>query len=103
LKLVFTFAKVPAMNLVALTPGEAAVVARVALAPEQSARLAAFGIAPGAEVRVLRRGLFGGPLHVRAAGAECALGRDLAAGIEVRASAAHASRAEPRQVAREPA
>jgi ferrous iron transport protein A len=49
-----------------------------------AAWLAAVGIAQGEELLVLRRGLFGGPLHVRTGcGGEFAVARSLAAEITV--------------------
>lgn len=51
---------------------------------EVSSWLAAVGLAVGDELVVLRRASFGGPLHVRtASGGEFAVGREVAASLDV--------------------
>lgn len=51
---------------------------------ETEAWLSAIGLSAGEEVTVLRRAIFGGPLHVRtASGGELAVGRDVAAKVRV--------------------
>jgi len=77
-----------AVTLAELGPGASGRVVTCAVDAEVSRWLGALGIAPGVCLTVLRRGVFGGPLHVRAEnGAEFALGRDLARGVSVRAEA----------------
>lgn len=54
------------------------------LDPEIVAWIAAVGLHEGEEVTVLRRAVFGGPLHVRtASGGEFAVGMEIAAKLEV--------------------
>jgi Fe2+ transport system protein FeoA len=49
--------------------------------------LRAVGVEEGATLRILRRGLFGGPLHVRSStGSELAIHRSLAKAIKVHAA-----------------
>lgn len=68
-----------AQTLAALGPGERGLVAEVQGDPEVARWLRALGIEAGTSLTVLRRGLWGGPLHVRAAsGAEFALDGALA-------------------------
>lgn len=72
-------------SLAAVKPGDDAVVASIALEPDLAAWVAAVGIREGERVTVLRRAVFGGPIHVRAhAGGEFALARSLARAILVR-------------------
>ncbi len=67
--------------------GEAAEVVSLRLEPDTVAWLRAVGIGEGDQVVVLRRAVFGGPLHVRTgAGGEFALNRSLAREILVRAA-----------------
>lgn len=59
-------------------------VARLTMAVEAAAYLRAVGVAEGMGVFVVRRAPIGGPLHVRtSSGAELALDRDLARGVEL--------------------
>jgi ferrous iron transport protein A len=68
----------------ALPRGQQAQVVGVPADSAVAAWLAAVGIAQGEELLVLRRGLFGGPLHVRTGcGGEFAVARSLAAEITV--------------------
>jgi DtxR family transcriptional regulator, Mn-dependent transcriptional regulator len=70
--------------LAELEPGNAAVFARVSDSdPEMLRYLSDLGIAPGAAIAVLGSEPFGGPLRVRVAGAEHALGSELAAKMRV--------------------
>ena len=65
----------------------------LAIDVEDAARpwLEAVGISVGERVHVLRRALFGGPLHVRTrAGGEFALARKLARAVRVRCASAEA-------------
>lgn len=72
--------------LEALAVGGSAVVSGFeALEAELAEWLRAVGIAEGEQVTVLRRGAFGGPIHVRTgSGGEFALHRSLARSILVR-------------------
>ena len=64
------------------------------LDPDVAAWIAAVGLSKGEEVVVLRRAVFGGPLHVRTgAGGEFAVAKDIAARLEV----------EPAEATRRPA
>ena len=74
-----------AANLDALALGvEARVDGFDALDADLAAWLRAVGIAEGSRVTVLRRAVFGGPLHVRVStGGEFALHRSLARAIRV--------------------
>ena len=64
---------------------EEAVVQEVRLEPELAEWLAAVGLEPGVKVRVLRRAVFGGPLHVRTGDdGEFAVASSVAASIVVR-------------------
>ena len=59
-------------------------VSQVGLDPELVAWLKAVGIEEGTTLEVLRRGIFGGPLHVRTSlGCELAVHRAIAKGIRV--------------------
>ncbi len=63
---------------------EDAVVHEVRLLPELAEWLSAVGLEPGVRVRVLRRGVLGGPLHVRTGDdGEFAVARSVAASIVV--------------------
>jgi ferrous iron transport protein A len=54
------------------------------LDPDVAAWIAAVGLHEGEEVTVLRRAVFGGPLHVRtASGGEFAVAKEIAAQLEV--------------------
>lgn len=68
--------------LATLAPGQSAVVTSVDVEADMAAWLAAVGIACGDRITVLRRGAFGGPIHLRtAAGGEFAIARSLACSI----------------------
>ncbi len=72
------------MTLADLELDTSARIARLAMAPDAAAYLRAVGIAEGMGVRVLRRAPLGGPLHVRTtSGADLALDRELARGVEM--------------------
>ncbi len=72
------------MNLADLQIGATTKVLKIRLEKEEAAWVRAVGIFEGETVRVLRRALFGGPLHVRTGcGGEFALDRTLAAAIDV--------------------
>ena len=54
------------------------------LDPDVAAWIAAVGLQEGDEVTVLRRAVFGGPLHVRtASGGEFAVAKEIAAQLEI--------------------
>jgi Fe2+ transport system protein FeoA len=75
-----------ASSLSSVIPGESVRVVAVTLDADLAAWLAAVGIASGDVVTVLRRAVFGGPIHVRtSAGGEFALARSLARAITIRA------------------
>jgi Fe2+ transport system protein FeoA len=55
------------------------VIASLELSSDERAWIEAMGLSPGREVTVLRRGVLGGPLHVRLdTGAEFAVDAELA-------------------------
>jgi Fe2+ transport system protein FeoA len=59
-------------------------IARLTMAPDAAAYLRAVGIAEGVGIRVVRRAPIGGPLHVHtSSGADLALDRELARGVEI--------------------
>lgn len=59
-------------------------IAKVALDGEAAAWLSAVGLHDGESLVVLRRAVFGGPLHVRtSSGGEFAIGSEVAEHIEV--------------------
>jgi ferrous iron transport protein A len=69
-------------TLAEIAIGVSAQVGAVGLDADVSAWLAAVGIAAGESVVVLRRGAFGGPIHVRTgSGGEFAVARTLARSI----------------------
>jgi ferrous iron transport protein A len=71
-------------SLAAVEVGAVSRVTGLELEPEMCAWLRAVGIDEGARLTVLRRALFGGPIHVRASsGGEFALNRQLARAILV--------------------
>lgn len=77
-----------AQTLATLGPGERGRVAEVCGDPEIVHWLAALGIEAGTGLTVLRRGPWGGPLHVRAQnGAEFALDGALAREVLLETSA----------------
>ncbi|MBI4511755.1 MAG: ferrous iron transport protein A [Deltaproteobacteria bacterium] len=79
-----TAAKSPVILLDQLRPGAHARVLHLSVDDEQAAWLGALGIFEGQRLSVLRRGLFGGPLHVRSrSGGEFAIDRSLARLIRV--------------------
>jgi len=68
-----------------LEPGQAAVIAlSSSISPAMVAFLAEMGLVPGAEVEVVDKQPFGGPLVVRVAGAERALGERAGRQVHVR-------------------
>lgn len=72
-------------TLASMRPGEQGRVARIEVSPEVSRWLSALGIAPGTSLTLLRRGIWGGPLHLRSeVGAEFALDRSLASEVILR-------------------
>ncbi|HEV2076016.1 MAG TPA: metal-dependent transcriptional regulator [Thermoleophilaceae bacterium] len=72
------------VGLADLEPGDHGVLARISDSrPDMLRYLAERGIAPGQEVEVLAREPFGGPLTVRLAGREHALGGELARSMRV--------------------
>lgn len=74
-------------SLAALDLGSAAHVVRLDLDSDLAAWLTAVGIGEGDRITVLRRAVFGGPLHVRtASGGEFAVSRSLARSVRVRAA-----------------
>jgi ferrous iron transport protein A len=74
----------PTVALDRLRTGMPARVLTVGLSPQDTAWLHALGLFEGQRVTVLRRGIFGGPLHVRTgSGGELAIDRSLAARVEV--------------------
>lgn len=77
----------PDVDLPALAQLELSLLAQVRavnLAPKEAAWLRAIGLFEGQRVTVLRRALWGGPLHVRTgSGGEFAIDRALARAIEV--------------------
>lgn len=76
-----------AANLSALGVGDSAEVVALTLEADLAAWLRAVGISEGERVTVLRRAVFGGPIHVRtSSGGEFALQRSLAASILTRAA-----------------
>ena len=71
-------------SLAGVRVGDSARVVALEMEGDFGEWLRAVGIHEGEEVIVLRRGLFGGPLHVRTgAGGEFALNRGLARSIRV--------------------
>jgi ferrous iron transport protein A len=59
-------------------------IARTRLDADVTAWLSAVGLREGEEVMVLRRAIFGGPLHLRSAsGGEFAVGRELAERLDI--------------------
>lgn len=76
-------------TLAALAPGMAGAVVAVALEDELLRWLAAIGIGRGDRVTVLRRAVFGGPIHLRThTGGEFAVDRGLARCIHVEPTSA---------------
>jgi ferrous iron transport protein A len=72
------------MTLRELEIDREAKIVRLTLAADAASYLRAVGFAEGVSVRVIRRAAFGGPLHVRtSSGADVALDRELAAGVEL--------------------
>lgn len=77
-------------SLAALGLNEDARVRAVRVEDNDAKWLAAAGLFVGQGVRVLRRGAFGGPLHVRvASGGDFAVDRHLAALIELEPKEGH--------------
>jgi Fe2+ transport system protein FeoA len=76
-----------AAGLSAVAVGATAEVVALALEPDLAGWLRAVGISEGDRVTVLRRAVFGGPIHVRtSSGGEFALHRSLAASVMTRVS-----------------
>jgi Fe2+ transport system protein FeoA len=76
-----------AAELSALAVGGTAEVIELVLDADLAAWLRAVGISEGERVTVLRRAVFGGPIHVRtSSGGEFALHRSLAASVLTRVS-----------------
>lgn len=74
-----TTLKIDPVTLGALATGRSGVIASLELPADERAWIDAVGLSPGREVTVLRRGVFGGPLHVRVdTGAEFAVDAELA-------------------------
>lgn len=71
-------------RLAQLTPGRRARIRTIQLDPRERDWLRAVGLFEGQTITVLRRGVFGGPLHVRtASGGELAIDRRLALHIDI--------------------
>jgi ferrous iron transport protein A len=70
------------MTLADMRAGQGFVVLRVTLDREVGRRLADMGFTQGAKGHVVRRGLLGGPLHVRIRDYDLVLRRSEAEGIE---------------------
>jgi ferrous iron transport protein A len=78
-------AKEMTASLSSLASGDTACVVQLALEPEMADWLRAVGISESEHVTVLRRAVFGGPIHVRTrSGGEFALHRALAASVLTR-------------------
>jgi ferrous iron transport protein A len=78
----------PPLTLSAIAIGAPALVVELGLEEELCAWLRAVGIREGEHVTVLRRAVFGGPIHVRTSvGGEFALNRQLAKAIVLRPAA----------------
>jgi Fe2+ transport system protein FeoA len=74
-----TTLKIDPVSLGALATGRSGVIASLELSSDERAWIEAMGLSPGREVTVLRRGVLGGPLHVRLdTGAEFAVDAELA-------------------------
>jgi ferrous iron transport protein A len=72
------------MDLAGAAVGEKVRIAATRLDDDTAGWLAAVGLHEGEEVVVLRRAVFGGPLHVRtASGGEFAVAREIAAMLAV--------------------
>ena len=67
-----------------LASGSTATVESIALDARLSGRFAALGIHDGASVSLIRRAIFGCPLHLRVGGSEVAIRRSEARRISVR-------------------
>lgn len=63
------------LSLASLAPGEAASILGLDVSPELRDRLTALGLQIGKPVTVIRRGVLGGPLHVRVGTTELVLRR----------------------------
>lgn len=73
------------MQVSNLGPGQRFKVVRMSLSKEVGKRLADMGFTEGRCGVVVRRGLIGGPMHVRILGYDLLIRRSEAAGIEVEA------------------
>lgn len=70
--------------LASATIGTTVRIRSVTMDPEAAAWIEAVGLQAGEEITVLRRAVFGGPLHVRtSSGGEFAVAREVAAAIVV--------------------
>jgi ferrous iron transport protein A len=77
---------VTSLSLAQVPPGGRVHIAALALDGDVAAWLAAVGLHEGEEILVLRRAVFGGPIHVRTgSGGEFAVARELAAKIAIEA------------------
>jgi ferrous iron transport protein A len=74
------------MSIATIGIGREFLVKRIALAREAGKRLADLGFTEGARGAVIRKSLFGGPLHVRIGEYEVVMRRSEAEGVEVRAA-----------------
>src|SRR5437764_1491157 len=75
------------MSLAEARAGQSVRIASLALEGDVAAWIAAVGLHEGEEIVVLRRAIFGGPIHVRTgSGGEFAVARELAAKIAIEAS-----------------
>ncbi len=71
------------MQVSDLVPGQHFKVLRMSLSKEVGKRLVDMGFTEGRRGVVIRRGLIGGPMHVRILGYDLLIRRSEAAGIEV--------------------
>ncbi len=78
-------------RLLELEAGREARIERLEVDGEDGPLLRAMGLCEGEPVTILRRGLLGGPLHVRVGEASFALGRSLAEQVWVSDHAGSAS------------
>jgi ferrous iron transport protein A len=74
------------MTVAMMRPGQAFRVKRIVLSHEVGKRLADMGFTEGANGAVVRRSLFGGPVHVRIRNYDVVLRRSEAAGVEAELS-----------------
>ncbi len=74
------------MTVAAMEAGQGFLVKRIILSREVGKRLADMGFTEGAAGAVVRKGLWGGPVHVRIRNYDVVLRRSEAAGIEAEPS-----------------